>query len=324
MKYIKRIAIAILGLVVIGVAGFFLGPRPHFDSVDPTPSTERYDITQLESIIAQRESTVQYLKENNESRMIWADSTKSRRPYSIVYLHGFSASPMEGDPVHQLMAEQIGANLYLPRLPEHGVEYPDAMKDLTPVDLIDAAKDAIAIGKTLGEKVIVMGCSTGGTLAIYLAAHDDDIDAVMLLSPNIAIHAEQSKMLTGPWGRQLAYRMIGERRDMRDSQEVPQYWSTLYHTNGLIALQALLDMTMKEEYFEALQMPVYCGYYEGDRVVSTEAIKEFLAEVTEDNEQVEIDVFAQGDHVLGSDKKNIHWEQVREEIESYVEEHFRE
>ena len=52
-------------------------------------------------------------------------------------------------------------------------------------DLIHEAKEAIAIAKAIGDKVIVIGCSTGATLTLYLAAKDQDLAGLILLSPNI-------------------------------------------------------------------------------------------------------------------------------------------
>jgi len=200
---LKKILIALGGLLVLLVGGFFLGPRAQYEKVDNTPAPKRYDIETLDQVLRDRESTVQYLKDDNEARVIWTDSIPTKTAYSIVYLHGFSASQGEGYPMHLNLADSLDANMYLPRLPEHGVHYQDAMKDLTPVMLVEAAKDAIAIGKSIGDKVIVVGCSTGGTLGIFLAAGDPDLEALVLLSPNIEIRSPGAAMMTGPWGRQL-------------------------------------------------------------------------------------------------------------------------
>ena len=47
--------------------------------------------------------------------------------YSVVYLHGFTASGKEGDPVHKIIAKAFGANLYVPRLHGHGLEEEEPM-----------------------------------------------------------------------------------------------------------------------------------------------------------------------------------------------------
>ena len=62
------------------------------------------------------------------------------------------------------------------------------MINLTADKLWNSAKEAYAIGKQLGKKVIIMATSTGGTLALKLAAEYPEIAGLILLSPNIAIN----------------------------------------------------------------------------------------------------------------------------------------
>ena len=60
----------------------------------------------------QSEEAKHKVKPNNEAKIIWADSNHQQTDYAIVYLHGFSASQMEGDPVHRNIAKQFHCNLY--------------------------------------------------------------------------------------------------------------------------------------------------------------------------------------------------------------------
>jgi pimeloyl-ACP methyl ester carboxylesterase len=58
----------------------------------------------------------------------------------------------------------------------------------------------LAIGRQLGNKVIIMGTSTGGTNALQLAAaYPNDVEALILLSPNIAINDPNAWLLNNPW-----------------------------------------------------------------------------------------------------------------------------
>lgn len=318
-----RIIKVLAGLIVVLIGGFALGPRPSFDAIDYNPSSTTYDLSTLDLELKNQEQAVQYLKEDNESRVVWADSSKQKTKYSIVYLHGFSASQAEGFPMHVNIADSLNANLYLPRLPEHGIDNKDAMKNLTPVMLINAAKEAIAIGKALGDEVILMGCSTGGTLGIYLAAGDPSLKGLILLSPNIAVNVTGVSLLTGPWGEDLAYNIIGEHRLPNPSEQYNQYWSQQYHTNGLIAMQGLLDMTMTSEVFGKLDLPLYCGYFYKneevqDPVVSVSAMLEFKEALKIKDKPVEFKAFERGNHVLGSVYKNDNWKEVQDEVMDFI------
>ena len=315
----KVLAVALIGLCIV----FFVGPRPEFEKIDNLPSTVQYELGQLDKMIAKQEAAVQYLKDDNEARIVWADSIPSKTPFSIVYLHGFSASQGEGYPLHLNIGDSLDANLYLPRLPEHGLDSKNSMKTLTPGDLIEEAKEAIAIGKTIGDKVILVGCSTGGTLALYLAAEDPDLAGLVLLSPNIEVAFPGVSLLTGPWGKQIGLALLGEHRIVDSSVNYEPYWSKHYHLNGLIAMQALLDMTMKEEIFEKIKMPTYCGYFYKneeiqDPVVSVAAIKQLESQISTPDDDKEFEAFASGDHVLGSVYKNSDWQDVQAEVLDFI------
>ena len=81
----------------------------------PHPATPVYDkklpavpgVTALDSYVRQHES-LHKLRPDNEARIVWAnDSSKNVTEYAILYLHGFSASQGEGDPVHKRIAKKI-------------------------------------------------------------------------------------------------------------------------------------------------------------------------------------------------------------------------
>ena len=320
---IKKTFYWVGGFLLLGTSSWFLGPKPQFDSVDNQPITLSYPLEALDSLIAQKEIAIAHLKADNEARIVWADSIHQRTPYSVVYIHGYWASQGEGEPLHRMIAEKLQANLYLSRLHDHGISHHDAFKGITPKDLVEDAKEAIAIGKLLGEKVIVMSCSTGGTLSIYLAAADPQVQALLLLSPNIAIFDSKASLLTDHWGNWIAHSLIGEYREVPPEKEHP-YWTGTYHVDGLIALQALLDQTMKDEIFEKINIPIFLGYYykneeEQDHVVSVEAMKSFFAKVsTPEDQKVAVAFDNAGDHVISSIHKNPHWQDVYEAIEKFV------
>src|ERR1700730_16216816 len=148
---------------------YFLGPRPKDPVYSIVMPAVPAGTTGLVNFIRDKEAT-HHLKPDNEARIVWADSARKKTAYAIVYLHGFSASQGEGDPTDLYIAKKYGCNLFLSRLAEHGVDTPDAMVNLTADNYWASAQEALAIGEQLGTKVILMGTSTGGTLALQLAA----------------------------------------------------------------------------------------------------------------------------------------------------------
>jgi pimeloyl-ACP methyl ester carboxylesterase len=120
-----------------------------------------------------------------------------------LYLHGFSASQGEGDPVHRDFAKEFGCNLYLSRLAEHGIDTVERLINFTTEKYWNTAKEAYAIARQLGDKVIIVGTSTGASLALMLAAQHPEIAGLILLSPNIAIFNKNAWVANNHWGLQL-------------------------------------------------------------------------------------------------------------------------
>jgi pimeloyl-ACP methyl ester carboxylesterase len=275
----------IFGISLLALGGVYLaGPRPTF----PAPSFEQikpaFQLSDVEQYVKNKEAQVA-LRPDNEARIVWADSTRQTE-YSVVYLHGFSATQEEGNPLHRDFAARYGCNLYLSRLPMHGETNPDAFEKMSPAALIDGAKEAIAIGKVLGKKVIIIGCSTGGTLGVLLAKNDPDITALMLYSPNIDIADPAANLLTMPWGQQIAEAVSGGKyHKWQGEPGVDQYWSTSYRIEGLSAVQSLVETTMTPENFKAVTQPVFMGYYykdeeHQDAVVSVAAMHPFFDQIS--------------------------------------------
>ncbi|RED92055.1 alpha/beta hydrolase [Marinoscillum furvescens] len=325
MKYLIGLGVAILVIA----AAYFFGPRAKFDPI-LSPEVELWDISldSLDRYVRAKDQDLPNLKPDNESRIVWADSIR-KTPYSVVYLHGFTASPMESHPTHVEFAKRLGCNLYIPLLAGHGLEDEDSFLELTPNELIASAKEAVAIGQLLGENVIVMSCSTGSTLAIYLAgANVEIIDALLMYSPNIALFDRSARMLTGPWGEQILKKMLGDYRKPAKEPEGPakQYWTTTYRTEGLIALQALLDETMTPEVFERVEQPYFVGFYyrdeeNQDKTISIDAIRAFDRYTATPADHKKLMAFPDaGEHVIANPVKSKNVEAVLEASLEFAEE----
>ncbi len=320
---LKKILLSIFAFITLLVIIWILGPRVQYQTIDNAPIALDWPLDQLDSIIASKEFGIPDLKEDNEARIIWADSSHVQTEYSVVYLHGFSASQGEGDPIHKNIGASIGANVYLARLRDHGVKNKDVFKELTPQDLIDDTKEAVAIGKLIGQKVILMSCSTGGTVSIAVTPEDDAIHSLVLMSPNIRIKDPNVQLMTGPWGAQIIKAMVGDYRIV-DAADEKQYWTGNYHVDGLLALQALIDQSMTDETFEKINIPVFMAYYykneeEQDQVVSVDAMKEFLRSINTPEPYVKEIPFANaGSHVISAASRNENWKDIQDSIEVFL------
>ena len=302
MRILKIVILSFFALIVI----YFLGPKPPkpvLNDVLPTVAS----INTLDTYITSMEAPYK-IKPNNEAKIIWADSSKTQTDYAIVYLHGFSASQMEGDPVHQNIAKQFHCNLYLARLAEHGIDTTEDLMNLTAEKYWESAKLAYAIGKQIGKKVILMSTSTGGTLALQLAANYPEIAGLILYSPNIEVFNPSAPLLNNPWGLQIGRTVLKSNYvDIKYKDSAyPKYWNTHYRIEGVVALQNLLEATMTETTFKKIHQPTLALYYykdeaNQDNVVKVNAIQKMMQQIaTPSNLKMEMAMPNTGNHVIAS------------------------
>ncbi|MEO6314951.1 MAG: alpha/beta hydrolase [Chitinophagaceae bacterium] len=299
----------LLAIPIVLAAGYLIGPSPATPAYQKDMPQVPANAGALEAYIKSNEGAHK-LKPDNEARIIWAnDTTKNKTAYSIVYLHGFSASQAEGAPVHRNIAAAFGSNLYLSRLAAHGIDTTEPMMNLTAEDNWASAKQALAIGKQIGNKVILMGTSTGGTNALQLAAaYPNEVAALVLLSPNIAINNDKAWVLNKHWGVTVAQWVTGNDHNISadTSALYRQYWYWRYPFNGTAALQEIIATSMVPETFAKVKQPVLLLYYykdstHQDNVVRVDAMLQMFDELGTPAALKRKEAMpAAGDHVLGS------------------------
>jgi pimeloyl-ACP methyl ester carboxylesterase len=316
MKFLKWFGIILLLLITV----YFLGPKPSTPDYNAELPAVPANALSLEDYVKNNEQSHK-LKTDNEARIIWQnDSVKTKTPFSVVYLHGFSASQEEGDPVHTTFAREFGCNLYLSRLQGHGIDTTEPLLTVTAGGLWESAKQAYAIGRQLGDKVILLATSTGGTLALKLAATYPDIAGLILLSPNIAINDPLAWVANNPWGLQVAQLVKGKYNITDDSSAIcRQYWDSKYRMEAVVQMQELLESTMKASTFEKIKQPLLLLYYfededHQDSVVKVSAMKRMYRQLgTPDSLKRMVAVPGARAHVIGSYIKSKDLETVKRE-----------
>lgn len=105
-----------------------------------------------------------------------------------VFLHGFTAGPYQFEPLGRACFE-AGYNVLVPRLPGHGQAGNWNRKQPPPLPTDPkvyqyAVAEWVGIAKTLGDRVVIGGLSTGGTLAAWAAVNYPQlIDRALLFAP---------------------------------------------------------------------------------------------------------------------------------------------
>ena len=216
-----------------------------------------------------------------EKRLRWFnDEPGSKTPYAVVYLHGFSATRQEVAPLGELIADQLGANLFETRLRGHGL-LASPLADVRAEDWLDDAGEALAVGAAIGDSVILMGTSTGATLAIAMADHPafDTVSTIVLISPNFAPRDATAEILTWPGGPQLARILVGETRSWtaaNDKQE--QFWSTTYPMAATVEMMRLVKFA-RSKLPLSLRQPILTLYSPNDEVIDVARIESALGQI---------------------------------------------
>ncbi len=298
----------LLILLVVLIIVYLIGPKPE----KPTYATDLPEIpslAQLQAYVAEQESKVK-VKPGNEAEIVWADSSSHEQTdYAIVYLHGFSASKEEGNPAYHYLARALKANMYLSRLADHGIDTVAPMQYFTAQRLWESAKVAYAIGKKLGKKVILVGTSTGGTVALQLAAAYPEVNSLVLMSPNIAINDPNAWLLNDHWGLQIARKVVGgdERKVSGKTKTYKKYWYTNYRLESVVELEELIESAMTPKLFAEVKQPVLMLYYYKDEqhqdpVVRVDAMLKMFDQLgTPTSMKQRVAIPKAGNHVIGSD-----------------------
>ncbi len=333
----KTIRVLLLLSVLLAVC-YAVGPRPDFRPMgegleQPQAEWVAGPLKQLPFALEQRERSIG-VPAHTAARIVPADGPADslrRTPWAIVYLPGFSASHGEGAPLHRELARRYHANLVLGRMAGHGfVDDPESFARLQPTDWLASAAEAVALGRRLGDSVLVMATSTGVTLALALAAmRPESIDALIGYSPNIAVADAKASMLTAPWGLPIARAVSGGKyRDWSDeaNDSTKRYWTTRYRLEGAQAMQAMLDESMHPETFAQVRQPCLFGVWYGgpdnqDPVISVVAARKAFAQLgTPEENKRWVEWPDVGSHALASGYGSQDLESVRRDTEAFVEE----
>lgn len=313
-------------LLLLGLAiTYFSGPIPETPVYSERLPELPTNFQALENYVIQSEDSLP-VREDNQARIMW-NGKPVKTEYSIVYLHGFAGSYRDGYPVNKNIADSLDANIYMSRWAGHGLKPPASLNTFNGENAWESAKEALVIGSKIGEKVIIMSTSTGGTLALKLAAtYPDNIYALINLSPNIEDDQPGTFVLNSPWGYEIANLIsFGENKKIEHEQKIArQYWDTIYPSKALVDLQVLVETTMLPETFMNITTPVLTLYYQKSLIEEDEHVEisvyddvyKFIS--TPDSLKVLKALEKPGTHFIGSGIKSKDTKSVEVEIMKFL------
>lgn len=293
----RRIVVAVLGLVAVLALAFVLGPRI------PVDTTIHFDPSIIgddpQAYVAKVEAAVSGIRDGLEKEIVWANPmVHARTPLSIVYVHGFSASKGEVRPLADEVADQLDANLFYTRLTGHGQDGA-AMTQGSVNAWINDYEEALAIGRAIGDKVIVISTSTGGSLAAWAATQPGasaGVAAIAFISPNFGVKASGADILTMPWGKQIAELVAGKERSYEPRNALHEkFWTTKYPIAATQPMQALTELAYGAP-VEKADIPALFIFSDSDKVVRPDRTREIAGRWGAPHELVPVDDTGDPDH----------------------------
>lgn len=240
-KFGRWLGRALLALFLLLALAWLVLPRDGVDrAIAFDPSVVAADPS---GWLARQEQQFSDIVPGTGKRILWAGQAGVRTPLAVVYLHGFSATSEEIRPVPDDVARALGANLFFTRLAGHG-RTGDALAAVQAGDWIEDLAEAMAVGRAIGDRVLVIATSTGGTLAAIGAtdaALADGLAGVVMISPNFGLESPAAMILDLPGARWWGPVVAGAERSFTPQNEGhARFWTTAYPTTALFPMAALV------------------------------------------------------------------------------------
>ena len=225
------------------------------------------DIEDIDILLESQEKMVRFLRPGTEKKVLWAQGNGVKTKTSIVFIHGFSASRVEIDPVVDLIAAELNANVYFTRLRGHGQDG-KALGEATYEQLLDDTIEAIEIGKSIGDDVVLIGCSTGCSLIHIALGQDHDIKAAIYISPNFGPKPIKGQALRIPGAKFLVPLVFGKEHSfVAINDEYATCWTTKYPTKALFTIKTTVLASHQVDH-QAIKVPIMMWFSDEDKVVN--------------------------------------------------------
>ena len=240
-----------------------------------------YELATLDATLAAAEARVPNLRDGCAKAVTWASDSRDQTNIAVVFVHGFSASCGELRPLPEMVADSLGANLFATRLMGHGQDG-TAMGEATMAGWREDVKEAIAVGRALGKRVLVIGCSTGCTVtALGLAngdiTEDDSLLGVCFVSPNFGLRHKLAQLfLDLPLSEKWAPFVIGKERSfdvVNDAHR--QFWTTRYPTKAVKPMGDAIRAVMRAD-LGKIKTPMMMAVNADDQVINPARARKVL------------------------------------------------
>lgn len=270
------------------------------ETVDALPS----QLDQLDAHLAAAEARLADVTPGAEKQIVWGPAGRVRAPWAVVFLHGFTASRQEMAPVPEMLAQGLGGHVFYTRLAGHG-RPGAAMGEMSVEQWKADALEALALGHRLGERVLVMGSSTGATLAAWAALQPEGqkVAAWVMVSPNFGPKDPFAVLINWSWGRALIHLVHGGKMRFKPRDERrARVWTHEYPTSALGPMMSLVRH-VRASALEQIKAPLLMFVSPRDSVINVKQARAAFARFGSASKcLIEVDYSeSPGQHVLAGD-----------------------
>lgn len=266
-----------MSLLLIAVLIFITGPRVSRNTRYSVPDLP----DDLDEYLKHAESRYADLTPGAEKTIFWANPDQRKTRYAFIYLHGFSACRQESEPVPSDIARHFGCNLYYSRLAGNG-RSDNALAEGSVNKWVNDASEALAIADRIGERTIIIACSTGATIAWWITHQKQfqhQVGALVFFSPNFGVYDKKARFLLWPWGAQIAQAVVGKYREsIPVTEEQAKFWTNRYPVRALLPMMAMVGLAEKYAPSHGT-VPTFILYSNLDTTVDAARIKSFFAQL---------------------------------------------
>ena len=236
------------------------------------------NINSLDKLIEDSENEILNIRPDTEKKIIWANQNKVKTKISLIFIHGFSATRAELDPVIEMLGKELNANIFFTRLRGHGLDG-EALAEATFDDWMIDTKEAIDIGNAIGDKLILIGCSTGCSLIHTNLQYINKAAAVIYVSPNFGSKSYLGKLLIIPGAKWFIPFIFGKEYSfVPRNADHARCWTTSYPIRALFAVKDSVVAAYKVKHIK-IKQPVLFWFSDDDQVVSAKATRKIISKM---------------------------------------------
>lgn len=236
----------------------------------------------------------------------------------VLFIHGFSASPAEARLVVEI-AEEEGYVFYAPVLTGFGVDNFDLLESVSERDWLRESVAAYDVLIQFCEKVVVVGHSMGGALAMLVALRRNPVQLI-ITAPYLVEgkkHKLLRKLLTGYLSASFIkscgfYIRKVSKRKYPVEEDTPRFTFDQIPLNAVVSLWRLLDLL---KFSDFIGRDILALFGEKDH---TSPASEIIQILSSHGVKLNSQIFPESGHNILEDHDRF---EVKEAIRSYIKNH---